>query len=108
MDFYYVNMWEVILDVILDWMLIIYGILKCLWVEVDDCVVCICFVLMDVGFELGLKVGFYFMNCLEYIEVYYGVFKGWFIFINVNYRYLEDEFVYFLDNSDCEVLVFYC
>ena len=27
--------------------------------------------------------------------------------INVNYRYLDDELVYLLDNSDAEALVFH-
>jgi 3-oxocholest-4-en-26-oate---CoA ligase len=37
----------------------------------------------------------------------YGTFKLRAVPVNVNYRYLEDELVYLLDNSDAEVLLFH-
>jgi fatty-acyl-CoA synthase len=46
-------------------------------------------------------------NCNEYLEAQYGVFKMRGVPINVNYRYLDDELAYLLENSDSEALVFH-
>ncbi len=46
-------------------------------------------------------------NCNEYTEALYGTFKMRGVPANVNYRYLEDELVYLLDNSDAEALLFH-
>ena len=37
----------------------------------------------------------------------YATFKMRGVPVNVNYRYLEDELVYLLDNSDAEALLFH-
>ena len=37
----------------------------------------------------------------------YGTFKMRGVPVNVNYRYLEDELAYLLDNSDAEALLFH-
>ncbi len=107
MDFHYANMWEAISDAIPDRTLTIHGTSKRTWAEVDDRAARVCSALMDAGLEPGSKVGLYLTNCSEYIEAHHGAFKGRFIPINVNYRYLEDELVYLLDNSDCEALFFH-
>ena len=46
-------------------------------------------------------------NCNEYLEAQFATMKQRLVPINVNYRYLDDELVYLLDNSDCEALVFH-
>ena len=46
-------------------------------------------------------------NCNEYIEAQYGAFKIRGVPINVNYRYLDEELWYLLDNSDAEAIVFH-
>ena len=53
------------------------------------------------------KVGLYLYNCNEYLEAQYGGFKMRGVPVNVNYRYLDDELAYLLDNADAEALVFH-
>ena len=59
------------------------------------------------GLEPGSKVASYLYNCNEYTEGVYATFKMRGVPVNVNYRYLEDELVYLLDNSDAEALLFH-
>ena len=46
-------------------------------------------------------------NGNEYLEAQYGAFKIRGVPVNVNYRYLDDELWYLLDNADAEALVFH-
>ncbi len=51
-------------------------------------------------------VAVYSYNCLEFVETMLAAFKLRAVPINVNYRYVEDELSYLLDNSDAVTLVF--
>lgn len=62
--------------------------------------------LVGEGLSPGSKVGIYLHNCLEYLEAQFGILKARGVPINVNFRYLEDELVYLLNNADCEALIF--
>ena len=53
------------------------------------------------------KVGLYLYNGNEYLEAQYAAFKMRGVPVNVNYRYLDDELWYLLDNADAEALVFH-
>ena len=46
-------------------------------------------------------------NSNEFMESQFGVFKMRGVPINVNYRYLDDELWYLLDNSDSEAIIFH-
>jgi fatty-acyl-CoA synthase len=46
-------------------------------------------------------------NCPEYLVTQYAAFKNRITPVNVNYRYLDDELLYLLDNADCEAVVFH-
>ena len=59
------------------------------------------------GVEPGAKVALYLYNCPEYLVAQFGAFKHRAMPVNVNYRYLDDELAYLLDDSDAEVLVFH-
>ena len=59
------------------------------------------------GLGPGSKVASYLYNGNEYTEGVYATFKMRGVPVNVNYRYLEDELVYLLDNSDAEALLFH-
>ena len=49
----------------------------------------------------------YLYNSPEYCETNFAAMKIRGIPINVNYRYLDDELAYLLDNADMEALVFH-
>jgi 3-oxocholest-4-en-26-oate---CoA ligase len=60
------------------------------------------------GHESGQDhLGIYLYNGNEYIEAMLGAFRARVAPFNVNYRYVEDELVYLLDNSDCRALVYH-
>lgn len=58
------------------------------------------------GVVAGDKVAFYMRNSHAYTETLAGCFKARLTHVNVNYRYVDDELWYILDNSDAKVVVF--
>ena len=62
--------------------------------------------LRERGLETGDKVGFYMRNRPAYMESLAACFKARAVHVNVNYRYLDDELVYILENSDATVVIF--
>jgi fatty-acyl-CoA synthase len=58
------------------------------------------------GVETGDKVAFYLRNHPAYLELLGACFKGRFTHVNVNYRYVDEELAYILDNSDAKVVLF--
>ena len=50
-------------------------------------------------------VAIYSVNSIEFVETMLAAFKLRAVPINVNYRYVEDELVYLLENSDSVALV---
>lgn len=58
------------------------------------------------GASVGDKIGFYLRNQPEYVEGLAASFKARLTHVNVNYRYLDDELVYIIDNSDSTVVLY--
>src|SRR5436853_2857357 len=52
-------------------------------------------------------VGIYLLNCPEYVEAMLGSYRARVAPFNVNYRYVDDELVYLLDDSDAVGLVYH-
>ena len=59
------------------------------------------------GLGRDAKVGMFMYNTPEYLVTQYAAFKERLTPVNVNYRYLDDELAYLLDNADCEAIVFH-
>ncbi|MDJ0921377.1 MAG: acyl-CoA synthetase [Henriciella sp.] len=62
--------------------------------------------LRSLGAETGDKVGFYMRNQPDYMEGLVACFKARLTPVNVNYRYLDDELVYIIDNSDSVAVLY--
>lgn len=62
--------------------------------------------LLASGVKPGDKVAFYLRNCPEYTEGIAAAFKASLVHVNVNYRYIEHELVYLIDNSDAKVVIY--
>ena len=77
------------------------------WSEYDDGAARLASALTDHGLGHGSKVGMFMYNSPEYLITQYAAFKERMTPINVNYRYLEDELTYLLDNADCEAVVYH-
>ena len=58
------------------------------------------------GIGAGDHVGIYAYNSVEWVETAWAVFKLRAIWININYRYVEDELRYLLKNADLKALVY--
>jgi fatty-acyl-CoA synthase len=58
------------------------------------------------GLQAGDKVAFYMRNQPAYCETLGACFKARLTHVNVNYRYVDDELHYILDNSDSRIVVY--
>src|SRR5262249_9381758 len=52
-------------------------------------------------------LGLYLYNCNEYLEGMLGAYKARVAPFNVNYRYVEDELLYLLDNAEATALIYH-
>ncbi|MHB1516885.1 MAG: acyl-CoA synthetase [Acidimicrobiales bacterium] len=57
------------------------------------------------GVGPGDHVGIYSLNCVEWVEAAWAIFKLRAVWININYRYVNDELRYLFDNADLVGLV---
>ncbi len=62
--------------------------------------------LADAGVSPGDHVGIYATNCVEWVETVWAVFKLRAVWININFRYVEEELAYLFGNADLVSLVF--
>lgn len=57
------------------------------------------------GVGPGDHIGIYGLNSVEWVECVWAVFKLRAVWININYRYVEDELAYLFDNAGLKALV---
>jgi acyl-CoA synthetase (AMP-forming)/AMP-acid ligase II len=57
------------------------------------------------GIGRGDHVGIYAYNSIEWVETVWAVFKLRAVWININYRYVEDELAYIFKNADLKALI---
>lgn len=84
-----------------------YGDRDVTWLTYDQSAARLASAYAAAGLGVGSKVGMFMYNCPEYLITQYAAFKSSITPVNVNYRYLDDELWYLLDNSDCEAVVFH-
>jgi fatty-acyl-CoA synthase len=107
MEMHYATLWESLADAIGDREALVCGKSRRSWSEFDDRAARIGSAFSEAGLKTDSKLGLYLYNGNEYLEAQYGAFKQRAVPININYRYLDDELLYLLDNSDAEALVFH-
>ncbi|MBV1907584.1 MAG: AMP-binding protein [Pseudomonadales bacterium] len=103
----YASVWETISDIVPDRMAIVHGDSRRSWREFEERSSRLAGAFIKAGLKKDSKIGHYLYNCNEYIESHFAAFKMQASPINVNYRYLEEELVYLLENSDSEAVLFH-
>ena len=107
MERHWATIFESISDAIPDRPALTNGTVTRTWREYDDRAARFAAALVRAGLGPDSKVALYLYNGNEYLEAQYGAFKMRGVPVNVNYRYLDDELWYLLDNADAEALVFH-
>ena len=104
---HFATVWESIADVIGDETALVHGENRRTWTEFDQRSARMAAAYVAAGLGHDSKVGLYLYNGNEYVEAHNGAFKMRGVPVNVNYRYLDEELWYLLDNADAEALVFH-
>ncbi len=107
MEFHFATIWETIADAMPERTAIVHGSRRISWREYDERAARMAAVYSGAGLGPDAKIGLYLYNGNEYLEAHYAAFKMRGVPVNVNYRYLDEELVYLLDNADAEALVFH-
>jgi acyl-CoA synthetase (AMP-forming)/AMP-acid ligase II len=106
-DWNFADVWESVCDALPDRVALIQGDCRRTWREFDDRAARLANAMRAAGLGPNSKIASYLYNSNEYTEGVYATFKLRGVPANVNYRYLEDELVYLLENSDAEALLFH-
>ncbi len=107
METHYATIWESIADEIPDEVALVHGLTRRTWAEYDERAARLAAAYSAAGLGHDSKVGLFLYNGNEYLEAQYAAFKMRGVPVNVNYRYLDEELWYLLDNADAEALVFH-
>ncbi len=106
MNLDFASVWEMISDIIPENDALISGNEVVSWKDYDLISSKIATALTRAGLSANSKAGLYLNNSNEYLIGQNAIFKIGGVPINVNYRYVAEELIYLLDNSDSEA-VFY-
>ena len=107
MEMHFATVWEAIADSIGDKTALVHGDARYTWTEYDTNAARIATALSEAGLKPDSKTALYLYNGPEYLTAQFASFKTRGVPINVNYRYLDDELHYILDNADAEALFFH-
>ena len=106
MNLDFASVWETIADIVPENDALICGDEVVSWKDYDLESSKIATALCNAGLSANSKAGLYLNNSNEYLIAQNAIFKIGGVPINVNYRYMAEELIYLLDNSDSEA-VFY-
>ncbi|EAW41412.1 acyl-CoA synthase [marine gamma proteobacterium HTCC2080] len=99
--------WESVADAVPEHIALIQGERRITWRDYESRSARLAQGLMEAGLGKHAKVGMYLYNSPEYAETNFAALKIGGVPINVNYRYLDEELFYLLENADVEALVFH-
>ncbi len=101
------SLWEVVADRLPEKIALIHGERSVSFRAFEDRAARLAAAFAARGVGRDAKVGMYLFNCSEYLETAFAAMKLRAAPVNVNYRYLEEELLYLIENSDAEVLVYH-
>jgi 3-oxocholest-4-en-26-oate---CoA ligase len=100
------SIWESVADAIPDQLAVVQGDRRLTWRTYEDRASRFAAALGEQGLRVGDKVALLMFNCPQYLEAHFGALKARAVPVNVNYRYVQDELVYVLTNSDARAVVY--
>ena len=106
-ELHWATLWEDVTDAVGDDVAIVEGATRRTWSEFEDRAARLASAFAATGLGRGAKVAQYLFNSAAYAESWFATLKVRGVPVNVNYRYLADELLYLLANSDAEALVFH-
>ena len=106
-DWNFATCWEALADAQPDQLALAQGDRHRTWGEWDSRSARLAAAFADLGLEPGGKVASYLYNSIEYMEGVFATWKCRAAPVNVNYRYMETELRYLLENSDTDILLFH-
>ena len=107
MEYNLADLWERVVDTVPDHEALVCGDRRLTFAEEDERATRLANALAARGIGPGDHVACYLYNSIEYLEVMLAAFKLRAVPINVNYRYVEDELSYLLDDADVKAVVFH-
>src|SRR5688500_15063520 len=107
MERHLATMWEAVADAVPDATAVVQGDVRRTYRELDERASRLAGALVEAGLGAGSKVAQYLYNSPAYVESFAAALKIRGVPVNVNYRYLDDELLYLLENSEAEALVFH-
>ncbi len=107
MQFNLADLWEAVADAVPEREALVCGDRRLTYAEVDARATRLAHDLAAHGIGPGDHVAVYLYNGTEYLETMIAAFKVRAVPVNVNYRYVEDELRYLLDDSDAKAVVFH-
>jgi len=104
---HFATLWEAVADANGDRDAVVGGTQRRTWSQYEQRAARLAAALADAGLQPDSKLGLYLYNGNEYLESQFAAMKQRCVAVNINYRYLDDELLYLLENSDAEALIFH-
>src|SRR5947207_6511957 len=107
MQYNLADLWERVVDTVPERESLVCGERRLTYAEADERANRLAHHLAAQGVGPGDHVALYLYNGTEYVEGMLAAFKLRAVPVNVNYRYVEEELRYLLDDSDSKAIVFH-
>jgi 3-oxocholest-4-en-26-oate---CoA ligase len=104
-DFNLADLFEAAADAFADREYIVAEGRRCTYGQMEERANRLAHHLAAAGIGPGDHVGIYALNSIEWVETAWAVFKLRAVWININFRYVEDELRYLFSNADLVALV---
>jgi 3-oxocholest-4-en-26-oate---CoA ligase len=101
------DLWEQVVDTVPDREALVCGDRRLTYAVADERATRLAHFLAGSGIGPGDHVALYLTNGTEYLEGMLAAFKLRVVPINVNYRYVEEELRYLLDDADAKAILFH-
>lgn len=99
-EFNFADIWEAVVDRVPDREALVFRDRRFTYGQIEARANQLAHHMATQGVGPGDHVGLYLMNCPEYVDALLAAYKLRAVPINVNYRYVEDELLYLLDDAD--------